>query len=140
MDWASSESTTARIFHSLAWMVGWRRLDWRKTKPLEEMSEWEIAHLRRPSDDQDVCYLEHDFCFAEGRLRGKCQRGTPKQLRVQFSIQSNCSSELTQCLRNVPLDKDSLGSRVVFPIQSNFYWLKSKLAAILVPDGGNGHF
>jgi len=124
------------------WHGWWGGEGWTggSTKPLEEMSEWEIARLHRPSDDQDICYLEHDFCFAEGRVRGRCQRGTAKQLSVQFSIQSRCSSELTQCLRNVPLDRDSLGSRVVFPVQSNFYWLKSKLASILVPDGGNRHF
>ena len=74
-----------------------------------------------PMDAQDGCYLDHDRCYAQSRVRikrsGKCD---PNQ---SHQDQSKCDIQLVRCLNSLPEGDPGNNPGTFF--SSNLFWLLS---------------
>ena len=99
------------------WYGNWGGPGWTggSLKPYEDMTPDERSDLAPPIDEQDVCYMKHDVCYANARCNNKDCR--EKESRAEGS----CDMDLYYCLKGLGNQNAfSLIAQPVFSIRELF--------------------
>jgi RHS repeat-associated protein len=79
-------------------------------KPYDNMTPDDRSHLAPPIDEQDVCYMNHDICYANARCNYKdCKK-------KENDAEGSCDMSLYYCLKG--LDHQNFHSFVAQPLFS----------------------
>jgi hypothetical protein len=91
---------------------GWATRGWTggSVKPYENMTPDDRSHLAPPIDEQDVCYMNHDVCYANAR----CNNASCK--KAENDAEGSCDMQLYYCLRG--LANQNLHSYLAQPLFS----------------------
>lgn len=63
--------------------------------PYENMTPDQRSHLAPPTDEQDVCYMHHDVCYANARCNNA---GCNKKIN---QAEGSCDMDLYYCLKGL---------------------------------------
>jgi RHS repeat-associated protein len=77
---------------------GWTGGQW---APLENLSPARRARLAPPIDAQDKCYMKHDMCYSQCRVKYRCtakDNPTQEQLSQENGCEAGCDYSLAICL------------------------------------------
>ena len=85
--------------------------------PYENMTPDQRSHLAPPTDEQDVCYMHHDVCYANARCNNA---GCNKKIN---QAEGSCDMDLYYCLKG-HLGNQNAFSLIAQPVFSILELLK----------------
>jgi hypothetical protein len=115
------------IMSDCAWYYGnyggpdWTGGQWEPWEKFGDPSAPGIpSNFALPTDAQDGCYLEHDRCYAQSRVKnmnnGKCNK------KQDSKDSGSCDRQLVQCLNHMA-DTDPSAYNPGAAISSTLFWL-----------------